>query len=52
MDSSGLRPLDQEEEAALREFMEHMEEVVIPQIVANDFENRKRVAESRNWFVN
>jgi hypothetical protein len=47
----GLRPLTLEEESCLRAFETHMREVVVPQIVKRDFENRKRVVESRNWFI-
>lgn len=52
LDIAGLRPLTPEEESAVQEFMAHMESVVIPQIVEEDFINRIRVAEARNWFVN
>lgn len=47
----GLRPLTPEEISGLQEFKMQMETEVIPQLVERDFENRKRVAESRKWFV-
>jgi len=46
-----LRSLAPEEESSMQEFMSHMERVVIPQIVEQDFENRKRAVESRNWTI-
>ncbi|MDP2655842.1 MAG: hypothetical protein Q8P17_05010 [bacterium] len=47
----GSHPLTPEEKSGLQEFKTQMETVVIPQLVERDFENRKRVVESRNWFV-